>query len=209
MMSNINKPYCEAADGKRSRHCQGPGHLYCLERTALRGECFCQRWIEVGYFGDVIITSAQWKKLFKQMLRGIEYEYFGIQFGEPGEWTHLASWTFFIYLKGPLERDRVMQRFNSVNFGKLLSDIGCLTNDLRPSYHCCGNMVLGYARRLFDAAFEAGMLGFFASDEAFLKAILQDEVDVYLPWCKDNNIYYPLDFANVVETFGKVFDIPK
>lgn len=173
---------------------------YCVVRKALRGECVCQRWVHVEYYGDVVITPATWEQLFKKMLRGIDCEFFGYErLDDQSDYKrrYPPCWYFMIYLKSPSSRREVMRRFKSRDFRKVLPSLGDSTlfgpdgsddddesdNNLYPGYNCCSDQFFLSADRFLDEDTEVS----FASNEEFLTGILRQEFDAFYSWCRNNS----------------------
>lgn len=203
-MSNVKQNDGRRKEGTRQRELKHTGSVkpeygYCFKRTELLGQCFCQHWLMIDYYGDVVITLATWEQLFIEMLGGIECEYLGCEDDDTDdqdgcERRHPPSWHFMIYLYNPSSREEVIRRFESTDFEEVLPKLGDSTeygsddsnNHLYPLSSCCFNDFLSHVIDLFDDDTGSFISNSFTSNEDFLETILKHEVNAYYTWYKLN-----------------------
>lgn len=169
-MCDIERPLCAVATGKQDCKCVLFKHDYCFQRTEVRGECICQRWLRVDYRGTIALTLEEWKDLFTRRLQSIECDYFGYELTESvvSSAGVVPKWIFFIYLHEPILRDEVISRLRCEDDSENVGD------GLFAHYDCCSVYFL-----VWTIPFGRGNVrahSSFASNVAFLANLVNDEM---------------------------------
>lgn len=176
-MSGIDNPLPSIAHGERKGSCVDVQHEYCSARTRICNECLCQRWIRVDYIGNMTLDRDTWEQFFAVKLKEFKCEYFGYERvdhvnGGPG-------WIFFIYLHNHLSRAEIAGCFDPADF---------LVDTQIPKYSaCCYSQ---FMRLMFPFSNEDAYS--FASNEAWLKTVLKNEIDS----CYSYGIYCRIDLLS-------------
>lgn len=113
--------------------------MYCCERRDLAGECVCERWIYVKYYGDLVMIPEVWKQYVIEVLEGVDCEVMACEVVHDDSTVnknHAPLWHFMIYVRAPSVRLEVVCRFVERDFAEEMLKLGFFKSSCNGCHYC-------------------------------------------------------------------------